>query len=111
MKIYLFYLLIPVVLVLFSQTSVQLEKEIIVEHVDDYNIDSIKRKSEIIKQEILEDTDLFKTQVDSIKTLTMLLIEEAKHLEKDTIFIEKGDSMVLKKKGWLKKTIDKIKNK
>ena len=112
MKTYLLYLLIPIALVLFSQTSPK--KEIAVKKIQTYNIDSLKRESDSIKQEIVKDINFFKHEVDSIDTITKALIEETKHLKKDTLVVtETVDSISVapKKKGWIRKTIDKIKNK
>lgn len=109
MKTYIIYLLIPVVLVLFAQTTPK--KEVSVKRVQTYNIDSIVRESEAIRRQISQDTKVFKTQVDSIKEITKNYLQELKNIKKDTAFVADTTEVKLKKKGWFKRTIDKIKNK
>lgn len=110
MKTYIIYLLIPIALVLFSQTTPK--KEVAVKKVQTYNIDSLIKENEVIKQQISKDTKVFKIQVDSINKITDTYILELKNIKIDTIFvIDTTDVNVGKKKGWLKRTIDKIKNK
>lgn len=110
MKTYIFYLLIPIALVLFSQTTPK--KEIAVKKVQTYNIDSLKRENESIKQQIIKDTKVFKIQVDSVKEITKTYMLELKNIKIDTISIP-VDTLTetnKKKKTWLKRAIDKIKN-
>lgn len=110
MKTYIIYLLIPVALVLFAQTTPK--KEVAVKQAQTYNIDSLVREREAIKQQILQDTKVFKTQVDSIKEITKTYLQELKNIEKDTAFVADTTEVNSgKKKGWFKRTIDKIKNK
>ena len=110
MKTYIIYLLIPVALVLFAQTTP--EKEVAVKQAQTYNIDSLVREREAIKQQISQDTKVFKTQVDSIKEITKTYLQELKNIEKDTTFVSDTIEVTTKKKkGWFKRTIDKIKNK
>lgn len=84
MKTYIIYLLIPVALVLFAQTTSK--KEVVVKQVQTYNINSLVSESEAIKQQILQDTKVFKTQVDSIKEITKNYLQEIKNTEKYTNF-------------------------
>lgn len=80
--------------------------------VQTYNIDSSVRENEVIKQQISKDTKVFKTQVDSINKITETYILELKNIKIDTTFVTDTTNVnVGKKKGWLKRTIDKIKNK
>lgn len=109
MKTYIIYLLIPIALVLFSQTTPK--DEVAVKKVQTYNINSLIKENEIIKQQISKDTKVFKIQVDSINKITETYILELKNIKIDTTFVtDTTDVNVGKKKGWFKKTIDKIKN-
>ena len=113
MKTYLLYLLIPIVLVLFSQTPVQLKKEVVTKIVEEYNIDSLRRENESIKQEITKDTKVFKMHVDSANKITKAYIKDLKNIKIGGTFVPTDtlNKNTGKRKGWFKKIIDKIKNK
>lgn len=111
MKTYIIYLLIPIALVLFSQTTPK--EEVAVKKVQTYNIDSLIKENEVIKQQISKDTKVFKMQVDSINKITETYILELKNIKIDTTFVPVDTldkDTVKKKKGWIRRTIDKIRN-
>lgn len=113
MKTYLLYLLIPIALLLFSQTPVQYKKKAIYESMEKYNIDSLKRENDIIKEQITTDIKTFKTQVDSVNKITEVYIKDLKNIKIDTTFVPVDTldkDTVKKKKGWIRRTIDKIRN-
>lgn len=110
MKTYIIYLLIPIALVLFSQTSPK--TEVVGKKVQTYNIDSLKRENDSIKQQITKDTKVFKIQVDSTKKIIETYMLELKNIKIDTTSTP-IDTLIetdKKKKNWLKRTIDRIKN-
>ena len=115
MKTYLIFLLIPVILLVFStkhaQENVGLQKVQTLQQ----DIDSLVIGNKLIKEEIIKDINVFKQEVDSINIITKVFIDDMKSFKNDTVIntevIDTTQKNNIKKKGWIKRTIDKIKNK
>lgn len=112
MKAYLILLVLPIFFMMFSVDSTNPNFPAGVS-IHKYNIDSLSKENDSIKHQIFNDIELFKNNVDSINTITKNYIAELSLLDSDvTIDTIKTDSVVIekKKKGWVKRTLDKIKN-